>query len=304
MKHLIQILMPMLILVVMIMSCSSGDAPQDPEFVKAEMDWRETRDQSLRKPTSWLTIAGLHWLEEGENTFGTAEHHPVRLPEGSAPADCGKFTLKDGQVKFTAARGVDFKIGDEIVRKRDLKGDDTREQDVLEINALKMWVIKREDRIAIRLRDQNAKRFQEYSGLKFFPPKEKFKLVADFVAYPELKKQLISSVVGTKSEMTIPGYLKFELDGKEYQLDVFGSSPDAERFFIVMKDGTSGDETYGASRFMSATKLENNKVDLNFNRAYNPPCAYTPYATCPLPPPQNILTVRIEAGEMMYGEPH
>jgi uncharacterized protein (DUF1684 family) len=289
-----------LLLLISAIHCSK----ENPEFVQAELQWRSERDQQMRSPTSWLTIAGLFWLEEGEHTFGTDPKNEIRLPEESAPAFAGTFILHDDVVKVVHAGDTEMTIEGRRINEQVLTSDASGKPDVIELNDLKMWVIKRGDRLAIRLRDLNAAPYKEYTGLEFFPPRAKYKLNASFTPYSPSKSQVLSTMVGTTTEMEVPGYLTFQIDGREYRLDAFRDYPESKDLFIIFKDGTSGMETYGASRFMDAEILEDGTVDLNFNRAYNPPCAYTHYATCPLPPPQNILTVRIEAGEKKYAKSH
>jgi uncharacterized protein (DUF1684 family) len=264
------------------------------------MEWREARHQQMQEPSSWLTIAGLFWLEEGESTFGTDSSTRIRLPEGSAPGFAGTFTRQDRTVRFVSAPGARITIGDESVEDRLLRSDAMGRADILELNDLRLWVIERDDRVAIRMRDYNAARFTGYTGLDFYPPTSEYRINAEFVAYDPPKTIIGSTIVGTRAEWTSPGYVRFRIGGEDYTLDAFGTGPGSNRLHFVFKDGTSGTETYGASRFMDALILQDGSVDLNFNRAYNPPCAYTPFATCPLPPPQNILTVRIEAGERNY----
>jgi uncharacterized protein (DUF1684 family) len=176
-------------------------------------------------------------------------------------------------------------------------------QDVIELGELRMWVIERGGRFAIRLRDFNAARYKNYKGLKFYRPREELRVKAEYVPFEIPKILKLATMVGTEAEMISPGYLTFRLDGRDLRLDVFGE-PESNELFIILRDETSGDETYGACRYMTASLLEDGAVDLNFNRAHNPPCAYTPYATCPLPPPQNELPVRIEAGEKRYTKGH
>ena len=284
-------------------SCSTGE---DPAFVQTEMEWREARDQQMREPSSWLTIAGLFWLEEGESTFGTDPFNRIRLPEGSAPGFSGTFIRRERAVRFVSAPDALITIGGETVGDRELRSDAMGGADILELNDLRLWVIERDDRIAIRMRNYNEARFAEYTGLDFYPPTSEYRINAEFIPYDPPKTIIGSTIVGTRAEWTSPGYVRFRIAGQDYTLDAFGTGPGSSRLHFVFKDGTSGTETYGAVRFMDALILEDGTVDLNFNRAYNPPCAYTPYATCPLPPPQNILTVRIEAGERIYpgASPH
>ncbi len=267
-------------------------------FIQDELAWREKRDKEMRAPTSWLNIAGLFWLKEGENRFGISENNPIKLPEGSAPPFAGSFLLDNGTVTVSAEQDTELKIEGHIIHKFTLKGDDTGKPDVVELNDLRMWVIKRFDRSAIRLRDLNHLPFKNYTGLDFYPPKEKYKLEAEFHSFPEPKKVEVGTAIGENTEMNSPGYVTFKIDGKFYRLDAFSGKP--KTLFFIFGDDTNGKETYDASRFMEADIMSDGKVDLNFNRAYNPPCAYTTYASCPLPPPQNQLKTSILAGEKKY----
>jgi len=283
-------------------SCSNTtSAKKNEDFDKQEMKWREARDKSMRSPTSWLTIAGLFWLDEGENTFGTDKTNKLVLPLGSAPSFCGKFILGEGKVKVIAAEGTGIRIKNEEIDEKILTSDDQGNPDVLELNDLRMWVIKRGERCGIRMRDFNAQAYKEYKGLEFFHPSEKFRIKGNFVPYDKEKTIEITTVAGTKAEMISPGSVLFALDGKEYRLEAFKENEKNTKLFIVFKDLTNGEETFAKGRFLTVDVLKNGKVDLNFNRAVNPPCNYTPYATCPVPPHKaNWLNVRIEAGEKTY----
>lgn len=271
-------------------------------FEKAEMEWRQKRDEKMKSPTSWLTIAGLMWLEDGENSFGSDAKNRIKLPDRAVPKNIGKFILENGKVKVVTDAGAGLTCNGKPVQAMWLKSDMDGGADILAINDLRMWVIKRGNRFAIRLRDLNAAAYKNYKHLNYFPPDEKFHAKGEFVPYHPPKFIEVGTEIGTTVDIKSPGYVKFNLNGKEYKLVTFESKPDELSF--IFRDGTSGIETYGASRFMEAKILPDSSVDLNFNRAYNPPCAYTPYATCPLPPPENNLTVKIKAGEKNYGEIH
>ena len=295
-----------ILLMINSISCGGSEEARNARssFEKAELEWRDERDQRMKKSTSWLTIAGLFWLEEGENFFGTGPDSGVRLPEGSAPLHGGIFMLRGDEVKVAVEEGVTITYNDSTIKEMVLKSDTDGKPDVIRLNDLKMWVIKRGERFAIRLRDLNEPHYKNYGGLDFFEPKIEYRIKAEFVKFPEPKTIRLATVVGSEAEMLFPGYVDFNLKGKKYRLDVFGGGHDAEQLFIIFKDKTSGKETYGACRFLVADVLEDGSVDLNFNRAYNPPCAYTPYATCPLPPSQNELPIPIRAGEKQYGKGH
>ncbi|MFB0565257.1 MAG: DUF1684 domain-containing protein [Candidatus Aminicenantaceae bacterium] len=273
---------------------------EDQSFIKEEMTWRGLRDKQMRSPTSWLTIAGLFWLEEGENSFGSAASNKVVLPSVSAPPHGGKFILKEGKIKVVANEGAGIRAEGKEIKEMLLEGDDQGKPDVLELGELRMWIIKRGERYAIRLRDLNAAAYKKYEKLDFFPPRKEFRVEAEFIPHSSPKTITVETIIGTENEMTSPGYVKFEIGGQEFHLVALGNGGRNKKLFFIFKDETNGKETYGAGRFMVSDLKENGKVDLNFNRAYNPPCAYTSYATCPLAPSQNWLKVRIEAGEKKY----
>ncbi len=279
-------------------SCRTGNKKDADPFIKEENAWRAERDVWMKAPTSWLTIAGLFWLEEGDNAFGTAEGNAVRLPEGSALPAAGKFVFSNGRAEVIAADGAVLTSAGKKVTRMDLKDDTTGKPDILALNELRMWIIRRGNRYAVRLRDLNALPYKNYKGLDFFPPDPAFRIKAEFDPYAEPKKVTVPTAVGTEAEMDARGIVKFRIHGENCELEAFDGGK--AKLFFIFRDGTSGEETYGASRFMSADILPDGTVDMNFNRAYNPPCAYTAYATCPLPPSKNVLRIRIEAGEKAY----
>lgn len=308
-----QILFPTIVLFILIFmwagvaisakAASVGE--EDQSFIEEEMGWRSQRDAQMRSLTSWLTVAGLFWLYEGENNFGTASSNKIVLPSGSAPAFAGKFILKEGKIKVVPSEGTELKVEGKEIEERIIKGDDAGRPDVVELEELRMWIIKRGGRYAIRLRDLNASGYRNYKGLDFFPPDKKFKIEADFFSYSPEKIVSVTTVIGTKIEMVSPGYVKFVIDGKQYRLEAFKGDEKNTKLFFVFKDATNGEETYEKGRFMISDVLEDGKVDLNFNRAHNPPCAFTGYATCPVPPPkENWLKLCIEAGEKKYSGSH
>jgi uncharacterized protein (DUF1684 family) len=298
-------IVPMLA-VVIVLSCGGGEEKQDEQltFEMDEIRWREERGWSMMSTTSWLTIAGLFWLEEGENTFGTGAVNAIRLPEGSAPAEAGVFELREGIIRVIPADGVAITMKGTAIGETQLTSDGAGKPDIIALNDLKMWVLMRGDRYAIRLRDFNAPRLKNFKGLEFFPIKEEYRIRGEYHPFPAPRQVMVPTIIGTEAVMVSPGYITFGLAERHLRLDAFEAGNDPNKLFIVFKDRTSGAETYGACRFLTAEILDDDGVDLNFNRAHNPPCAYTPYATCPLPPRRNELSVRIEAGEKMYGTAH
>jgi len=171
------------------------------------------------------------------------------------------------------------------------------------VGDLSMYVIERGGRYAIRLKDKNSKSRREFTGLKWYPIQKSYRVTATFVEYDPPKQVQVPNILGETENLPSPGYASFTLNGKKVRLDPVLEEPDAKELFFIFRDLTSGERTYPSGRFMYAEMPKEGKIVLDFNKAYNPPCAFTPYATCPLPPKQNKLPVRIEAGELNYGHP-
>jgi hypothetical protein len=286
----------------------AGSAPLadgDDPYRAGVLEWRAEREARLTAEGGWLTVVGLFWLEAGENRFGTDPAGDVVLPAGSAPERAGSFELKDGRVLVALAPEAKATIGGQPVSGATvLRPDAAGPPDVLEMGALSLHVIRRGDRHGIRLKDRNAAARREFTGLRWFEVKEDYRVEARWVEHPRPKPIKVPNVLGQSASMPSPGYAEFTLGGKSLRLDAVLESPEPEELFIIFRDETSGKETYGAGRFLYADLPTGGKVVLDFNKAYNPPCAFTPYATCPLPPPQNRMPVRVEAGEMTYGTGH
>jgi hypothetical protein len=274
------------------------------ETYRAEVQkWRADRETQLKKDGGWLTLAGLFWLKEGENRFGTDPAGDIVLPEGAAPAKAGVFELRAEQVTVALQPGATGRIAGRAVSGiSPMRPDTAGAPDVLEMGALSLSVIKRGDRYGIRLKDKNSAVRKAFTGLKWFDVKEDYRVEARWVSYPQPKPVKVPNILGQTETMPSPGYADFTLNGKPVRVDGVLEDPHAEQLFFIVRDQTSGKETYGAGRFLYADLPKGGKVVLDFNKAYNPPCAFTPYATCPLPPPQNWMPVRVEAGELAYGK--
>jgi uncharacterized protein len=265
---------------------------------KAEIEkWRREREANLRKDDGWLTVAGLVWLKEGENRAGTGASNQIVLPPQSAPASVGTFVLHGGKTTFTAERGAQVTSGGKPVRSLEMRPDTPGPPDVIAIRDLTMQVVKRGVRYGIRLRDKNSSYRKEFKGLHWFPVDEAWRIRAKFVPYNPPKQIAVLNIIGDTEQDPCPGYLTFTLAGKEYRLEPIAED---NQLFVIFRDLTAGKETYPSGRFLYADAPRDGQVILDFNKAYNPPCAFTPYATCPLPPPQNRLAVRIPAGELTY----
>jgi uncharacterized protein (DUF1684 family) len=246
------------------------------------LQWRKSRDAALRAPDGWTSLAGLFWLHEGANGFGADPASDVPLPAG--PAHAGTFELKAGKITVTMDG-----------QTRAVTPDS---KDVVTVGRLNLWPIKRGDRFGIRLKDPESEYRRSFRGIEYFPIEEKYRITAKWVAAP--RQIPILNILGQMEPSENPGYAAFQLDGKEMRLYPIIEEPGDRQLFYIFRDLTTGKETYPAGRFFYSDMPKDGQVLLDFNKAYNPPCAFTPYATCPLPPKENHLPVRIEAGEKTY----
>ena len=263
----------------------------DTSYVQQIEQWRAQREARLKSDSGWLTVAGLFWLNDGDNTAGTAADCDVKLPPGSAPEHFGVFRFHGGKAGFRKTGETAFK---------DLRTDADKDgPDVLTVNALTMFVIQRGDKFGIRLKDRNSEYRRNFTGLHWYPVKPEYRVAARFVKWTEPKNIDIANILGQTEPTPSPGYVEFTLNGVKARIDALEED---DSLFLIFRDQTAGKTTYGAGRFLNTDMPKNGEVVVDFNQAYNPPCAFTPYATCPLPPPENRLPVAIEAGEMKYGD--
>lgn len=263
--------------------------------------WKVKRLAGLKGEDGWLTLIGLFWLKEGENRFGSDPTNEIVLPEGKAPALAGRLRLAAGKVTLEAKPDAKITTKGQPVTTLELKSDEDGEQTMLEMGSLSFHVVKRGDRLGLRVKDRENPARAEFKGLDYYPADRKWVVNARFEPYQPPKQVPILNVLGMETEETSPGALAFEVDGRPYRLEALKEKGE-EQFFIIFADQTSGKETYGAGRYLYADPPgADGRVTLDFNRAYSPPCAFTKYATCPLPPQQNRLALRVEAGERYVG---
>lgn len=274
----------------------------ESSYTDSILSWQLNRAQSLTAQDGWLALAGRYWLKEGQQSFGPGRSNQIIFPKGTGPDTIGSIVLQNGRIITHIKEGItvynDGKPVTEIEMLTDADGGAT----YLTMGSLNWHIIKRGDRYALRLRDSESTARKEFKGLEYFPIDPQWKVKARFIPYDTPRKLLIANVIGTIDTMTSPGYLSFRMHAKHYRLDPVQEEGDLS-LFIIFADETSGVETYGGGRFLGADLPDgNNHVILDFNKAYNPPCAFTEYATCPLPPDQNKLKIMITAGEKRYGE--
>ena len=263
---------------------------------------RRERLAELTAPNGWLAVRGLFWLKEGENSAGSDPSSAIRLP-ARAPKRIGMFTLKEGVVTFTADPAASIVAGGKPVETYTFP---TRggERAGITVAGLTLFVLRRSDRIGLRLLDPESVPRKTFPGLKYFPLDPALRFKARFVAYPVLKEVPVPNVLGQLVPMQSPGYVEFVLKGRTYRLEPVYETEARSDLFFIFKDQTSrGGETYEAGRFLHTPLPVDGVLDLDFNRAYNPPCAFTEFATCPLPVKENHLPVAIRAGELNYHLP-
>lgn len=290
----------LLVPVLMLFSCrSNNDEKGSQAYIKQIKMWHQKRIENLKKENGWLNLAGLYWLKNGENTFGTNPINNIVFPKGKAPGKVGSFTLKDSTVTVKINKGIKVTNGNNQVSEMELKTDLSGDPTILKLGFLEWFIIKRGEKYGVRLRDLDADLLNEFRGIETYPVNEDWKITAKFAPYNPPKSISIPTIIGTVDKDEAPGALVFEKNGKQYKLDPV---VEGNQFFIIFADETSGQETYGAGRFLYASFPDSSgNVILDFNKAYNPPCAFTPFATCPLPPKQNYLKLEVTAGEKKYG---
>jgi uncharacterized protein len=274
-----------------------------PAAYKAEIEtWRGDRETRLKAPSGWLTLAGLFWLRPGANTLGSGVGSDVRLPAGAAPDRAGILELKDGQVLLRLEAGVEGSVKGRPLTATALRSDKDGEPDVLSLGRLSLYAIERSGRVGIRVKDPESPVRLGFKGLQWFPVDESWRVKARFVPHQPPRTVELADVTGGVQKLTAPGYVVFEHGGRELTLEPVLEEEGAKELFFIFKDQTSGRETYGAGRYLYAALPQEGTVVIDFNKAYSPPCAFTRFATCPLPPRQNRLAVRVEAGEKHAGE--
>jgi uncharacterized protein (DUF1684 family) len=259
--------------------------------------WQAERLASLTREDGWLTLIGLFWLKDGENRFGSDPSNDIILPAGKASAFAGSIKLEGNRAKLTVGPGVEITSDGKPVTALDLQSDADSSPTILQLGSLTFHTIRRGDKTALRVRDKENPARTNFKGLEYFPIDGKWRVIAQLERYDPPKLIPIMNVLGMQSSEASPGALVFEVDGQKYRLDPIVEKGTTE-LFIIFADQTKGKETYGAGRYVYAHPPDaSGKVVVDFNRAYSPPCAFTNFATCPLPPEQNRLPVRIEAGE-------
>ena len=265
---------------------------------RAEIDgFRQRREAELRAEDGWLSVVGLHWLHQGESRLGSDPSCDVLLPE-RAPSFVGSLVLQGDRAVFQAAEGLKVNRGGALFQRGEIRSDAAGKADVLSVGDIRLILLKRGARYALRVKDNQSDSRLSFSGLQWYPIDETWKIKAKFVRAPAKSRLVLDTIVGEQEITESPGYVSFERDGKTFKLQA-ASEPDGSLWF-VFRDGTSGRTTHGGARQLVTRAPKGDVVVLDFNKATNLPCAYIPFATCPLAPPQNRLGLPITAGELKY----
>ena len=252
-------------------------------YARETEKWRQAYQARLKAPDGWLAVAGLSWLREGTNSVGSDASNDVVLPP-RFPAHLGSITLTGRSAVLQSPAG---------------RQQFEAEKEPIAFHDISLALIERNHRFAIRVRDPQAPTLRHFTGSRWFPLREEYRIEAKWTPYHTPKTIPIVSILGYSEDEPTPGYAEFTLHGKTFRLEPVIEEPGS--LFFIFKDETAGHETYGAGRFLDAPDPKDGKVILDFNQSRNPPCAFTAFATCPLPPRQNFLATRIEAGELKYG---
>lgn len=274
---------------------------QSQNAYKNDVDqWHNTRVADLKAENGWLNIIGLHWLRPGKNTFGTGNGVAIRLPAGTVAPEAGYFELSDGTVTLQGAPGITFTVNGRTVQNAVIFHKDSARAPEVRFGDLKWNIIKRDDKFGVRVRHLKSAAIDNFKGIDRYTVDSSWRIIATLQPASIMGGISITNVLGQTTRQESPGKLAFSIGGKSYTLDALDGGKD--ELFIIFGDETNGVETYPSGRYVYVKRPgADGVVILDFNKAYNPPCAFTEYATCPLPPKQNVLPIAITAGEKNYG---
>ncbi len=270
---------------------------------QAEVEsWRADRTARLTSERGWLTLIGLHFLEDGANTVGRAEDNDIVLAAG--PEHLGVVHLgKYARAKIQVNPGLDVKVDGVEMLSADLSDGRKNKPTMVTCGTMSFYVIERGGKKALRVKDSASARRREFLGIDYFPIDPTWRIEADWVPFTKPRTVSIKNILGQESSAMVLGKVVFEREGQTFELLPLQNDLGSP-LFLIIADETSGEETYGAARFVYTDAPKDGKVVIDFNKALNPPCAYTPFATCPLPPKENVLPIAVRAGEKDYRGSH
>jgi uncharacterized protein (DUF1684 family) len=285
----------------LIAALSAGPVLADEAYVKSIQDWRTRVETGLKRDNGWLTLAGRYVMKPGENTVGSAKGNDILLPPGVGPAHLGKVIVDGKMVVLKLNDGITMKGKEGEFKGERVLVADSSNRDWVSLGRMAFHVIERKGKYVLRLADNENEVRKSFAGRVWYDVKEDFKVAAKFVPHAPGKTIQIIDIIDEVHDTPNPGYVEFKLKGQTYKLDATAEPGDKE-LFIILKDQTAGKGTYNAGRFLvvewpEAVRKDGGPVTIDFNKTYNPPCAFSEFTTCPLPPEQNQLKVKLEAGE-------
>lgn len=286
-----------IVMLTIMASACAKDEPVPADYREQVEAFRHKRAREIIAPTGWAALVGLHFLTPGSHTVGSAPGNGVRLTGPSAPAVLGTVTVGTATVRLQVSKDVTVRRGDQVVTDVELRPS-SKPEDFLVSGAMTLTLIRRGDKLALRVWDAKAPTLTSLSGLEWMPVDEAWRVQARFEPHPPGRTMKILNVLDELVDMPNPGVAVFTIGGREYRLEALLESEDAKELFFLFRDGTSGKTTYGAGRYLYSPLPDRGRVILDFNQAKNPPCTFTDFATCPLPPKGNALAVAVQAGEL------
>ena len=285
-------------LVIALLAAASAAFAVTPEQHRAEVDtWRAARVERLKQPDGWLSLVGMHWVEPGTHTLGSGKDNDIVLNTG--PAKLGTLTRSDRAISLALEPGVDATIEGTELRTSELVPDTSGKPTIVRFGSANLHVIERSGKFALRVKDADAQTRKDFPGsMDNYPTDPAWRFDARFEPHPPGRTIEIANIINTIDPMPNPGAVVFEKDGKTHRIEAVDEGDG--KLFLIFSDRTSGKDTYGAGRFLYAEPAVDGRTVVDFNLAYNPPCVFTPYATCPLAPPENRLDLAVTAGEKKY----
>jgi uncharacterized protein len=283
--------MPRILIGIAVFAAILMSAETTASYTDSIRQWQKHRDVGLRSENGWLTLVGLFWLKPGDNTIGSAPNNDFVLPK-TAPAQVGRLHLADGKVTLFEPSGA-----------QKILSFDEDKPDVVKAGSVSFFVIKRGERLGIRAKDSASPVRKNFEGMTYFPINPAMRFEAKLI--PDVKKIPILNILGLTDMEESPGWVEFTYQSHAYRLrPIYEDSASGKTLYFLFKDLSNKTQTYQAGRMLNVPLPVNGKVDLDFNRAYNPPCTFTSYATCPLPPKENHLPFAVNAGELRYKDGH
>jgi uncharacterized protein (DUF1684 family) len=288
----------LLVVALLVTSCTQPPPKIDAAAYAQEIEqYRIARLAELKSDSGYLSLTGLFWLKEGENKFGSDPGNEIVLPKEKVSGVAGVFILKNGNVRLEAPANSNITASDKPVTSLELKSDADDKPTVLQLGSLSLQIIKRGDKLGVRVKDKDNPARSNFAGIESYPTDLKWRVEAHFEPYSPPKKMPIVNILNMESSEESPGAVVFEVAGQAYRLDAIKEKGEP-KLFMIFADSTSGKETYPAGRYLYVDPPDPaGEMIIDFNKAYSPPCAFTKFATCPLPPKQNRLPFAIEAGE-------